>query len=165
MDIHKNWELIRKTFADSHASSFHYSVATINEDGSPHITPIGALFLRNNVTGFFFDQFPVNMSENLAGDPRVCIMAVQSDANYWVTALMEGRFQVPPAVRINGRVGERREATKEEIDMWQEKVEFAKAMKGYELLWRDMRHVRDIEFDAFEPVLMGEMTRSLWIDS
>ena len=163
MDIRKNWKLIRKTFDDSHASSFHYAVATTNEDGSPHITPIGAMFLRDDMTGFFFDQFPVNMSKNLARDPRVCIMAVQSDANYWGTALMEGIFRVPPAVRINGRVGEKREAIPEEIDMWQKKVEFTKGMKGYEILWRDMRHVRDIEFDDFNPVLMGEMTRGLWI--
>ena len=58
MDIRKNWKLIQKIFEKSHASSFHYALATINEDGSPHITPIGALFLRDNLTGFFFDQFP-----------------------------------------------------------------------------------------------------------
>jgi hypothetical protein len=164
MDIRKNWKLIKKTFEKSHASSFHYAVATSNKDGSPHITPIGALFLRDNLTGFFFDQFPVNMSKNLARDPRVCIMAVQSDTDYWGNALMEGRFHTPPAVRIIGRVGERREATREEIDMWQKKVEFAKGMKGYDILWKEMHHVRDIECDNFEPVFMGEMTRGLWVD-
>jgi len=165
MDISKNWKLIQKTFEDSSASSLHYAVATINEDGSPHITPIGALFLKDDMTGFFFDQFPVNMSDNFKRDPRVCIMAVHSDPNYWGTALMEGKFQTPPAVRIMGTVGERREATRQEIDMWQKKVEFTKSLKGYELLWKNMRHVRDIEFDDFKPVLMGEMTKDLWINT
>lgn len=162
MDISKNWNLIQKTFEDSSASSLHYAVATVNKDGSPHITPIGALFLRDDMTGFFFDQFPVNMSKNIERDNRVCIMAVHSDSNYWGTALMEGKFQTPPAVRIMGTVGEKRKATQEEIDMWQKKVESAKTLKGYELLWKNMRHVRDIKFNDFKPVLMGAMTSDLW---
>lgn len=164
MDINKNWKIIKKTFEDSYKSSLHFALSTINEDGSPHITPIGALFLRDDMTGFFFDQFPVNMSKNLERDNRVCIMAVNSDPNYWGTALMEGKFQEPPAVRIMGTVGQRREATREEIEMWQKKVELAKSLKGYEILWKNMRHVRDIKINDFKPVLLGEMTAGLWIN-
>ena len=29
-------------------------------------------------------------------------------------------------------------------------------------MWKNMRMVRDIHFDSFEPVLMGEMTKGLW---
>lgn len=165
MNIHKNWKIIQKVFEYSIESTLHYALSTINEDGSPHITPISTLFLRDDLTGFFFDQFSVNMSKNLDRDQRVCVMAVQSDAMYWLPSLVEGRFLNPPAVRVMGRVKKRRKATPQEIDMWQRKVAYAKSMKGYKMLWKNMRHVRDIEFDDFKPVFMGEMTQDLWIQT
>ncbi len=54
MKIENNWELIKKIFENGH-SSFHCSVATVNQDGTPNVIPIGSLFLRDNFTGFFFD--------------------------------------------------------------------------------------------------------------
>jgi len=65
-------------------------------------------------------------------------------------------------VRLIGSVGKRREATEEEVAIWENHVEFARGMKGYELLWGNMRFVRDIYFDSFEPVNMGEMTQDHW---
>ena len=57
---------------------------------------------------------------------------------------------------------EKREATADEAAMWENHVAFARGMKEYELLWGNMRFVRDINFDSFEPVNMGEMTEGLW---
>ena len=164
MEIGNHWETIQMVFQQSLLSSLHYAIATVNPDGSPHVTPIGALFLRENQSGFFFDLFSVNMSGNLERDPRVSILAVNSDVSYWQASFLIGKCETPPGVRLLGTVGNKREATGEEVAMWRKHTEFARGMKGYDLLWGDMRFVRDIYFDAFEPVDMGEMTRDLWKD-
>jgi hypothetical protein len=162
MEIGKHWKTIQMIFQESRGSSMHYAVATVNEDGSPHVTPMGALFLLGNKTGFCFDEFPVNMSRNLERNPRVCILAVNSNPTFWQKSLLAGKFETPPAVRLMGSVGKKREATEEEIAMWQNHVKLARGTKGHELIWKNMRRVREIYFDSFEPVLLGEMTQDLW---
>jgi hypothetical protein len=164
MEIGKHWKTIQVVFQQSLNSALHYAIATVTKDGSPHVTPIGALFLRDDQTGFFFDIFSVKMSENLERDQRVSILAVNSTIAYWRESFLTGRCKTPPSVRLMGTVGQKREATREEIAMWQKHVEFARGMKGYDLLWGNMRFVRDIYFDSFEPVYMGQMTDDLWQD-
>ncbi len=162
MKIDNHWTMIRKVFQESLSSSLHYALASVNEDGSPHLTPIGALFLRKDKTGFYFDVFSVRMSKNFDNNQRVCVLAVNSHRSYWRDAFVNGKCEVPPSVRLSGFVGERRKATVEEVTMWENHVEFARGMKGYELLWGNMQFVRDIYFDSFEPVIMGELTKGLW---
>ena len=162
MDIEKHWKTIQMVFQESRGSSLHYAVATVNEDGTPHVTPIGALFLREDKTGFYFEEFPVHMSKNFERNPRVCILAVNSNPTFWLTSLVDGKFETPPAVRLMGSVGKKREGTKEEIAMWQDHVKLARGTKGHDILWKNMRKVRDIQFDSFEPVSCGEMTQNLW---
>ena len=162
MDIEKHWKTIQTVFQESRDSSLHYALATVNENGSPRVTPIGALFLRENKTGFYFEEFPVDMSRNLDRNPRICILAVNSNPTFWLTSLVDGRFETPPAVRLMGSVGKKRAGTKEEISLWQDHVKPACGTKGHDILWKNMRMVRDIQFDSFEPVLCGEMTQDLW---
>ena len=68
MDVIENWQEIKKIFNDSFRSSFHFSIATINKDGSPHITPIGSLILGKAGSAFYFEKFtqkiPINGNEN-----------------------------------------------------------------------------------------------------
>ena len=162
MEIGKHWKMIQMVFQESLGSSLHYAIATVDEDGSPRIAPIGALFLREDKTGFYFDEFPVTMSRNLERNPRVCILAVNSNPAFWQKSLLAGKFETPPAVRLMGSVEKKRDATEEEIAMWQNHVKIARGTKGHDLMWKNMRRVRDIHFDAFEPVLLGEMTQDLW---
>ena len=162
MEIVNHWQTIQEVFKDSLASSMHYAIATVNKDGSPHVTPMGALFVREDKTGFYFDEFPVNMSRNLERNPRVCILAVNSNPTFWQKSLLAGKFETPPAVRLMGSVGKKREATEEESAKWQNHVKIARGTKGYDIMWKNMRTVRDIHFDSFEPVLLGEMTQDLW---
>ncbi len=162
MDIGKHWKTIQMVFQEARGSSLHYAIATVNEDGTPHVTPIGALFLREDKTGFYFEEFPVHMIRNHAQNPRVCILAVNSNPTFWQKSLVAGKFKTPPAVRLMGTVGKKREGTEKEIAMWQDHVKLARGTKGYDLMWKHMRMVRDIQFDSFEPVLMGEMTQDLW---
>jgi hypothetical protein len=163
MEIGNHWGTIRKIFEEAYKSCMHFAIATVNEDGSPHVTPIGALFLREDQTGFYFEEYPSKMPENLKRNPRVCILAVNADKLFWGKSLMEGRFAAPPAVRLIGTVGELREATSEESAAWHKQVALAKVTKGYHLLkWDRFGHVRDIRFESLEPVYLGEMTSSLW---
>jgi uncharacterized protein len=162
MEIGHHWKTIQEVFKESRGSSLYFAVATVNEDGSPHVTPIGALFLREDKTGFFFDEFPVNLSKNIERTSRVCILVVNSNLAFWQQSLFAGKFTTPPAVRLMGSVGNKRKATEEEISMWQDHVKIARGTKGHDLLWKNMQTVRDISFDSFEPVSCGEMTQGFW---
>ncbi len=162
MNIQSHWDEIRSIFDEAFKSCFHFAVATVNEDGSPHVTPIGALILRDDCTGYYFDENPVRMKRNLGRNPRLCVMAVNADKIFWGKSLLEGKFSSAPGVRLTGTAGELREATAEEIEAWHKKVALSRGTKGYKLLWEKMARVRDIKFDSFEPVLTGEMTGGLW---
>lgn len=162
MEINHHWNKIRKLFRIAFRSSLHYSIATVNENGSPHVTPIGSLFLRRNNTGFFFDDFLGNTSRNFKNNQRVCVLALNSGKFFWIKSLFLGKFKTTVAVRLNGTVGEQRKATEQESALFRKRVQFARKFKGYNILWKDFKYVRDIHFDSFEPVNTGTMTHNLW---
>ena len=162
MEIGNNWAKICSIFNDAFASCGHYALTTINDDGSPHVTPIGGLILREDQTGYYFDEYCTRTRDNLSRDPRVCILAVNANRIFWGKSLATGRFISPPAVRLVGTAGAMREATADEIMAFKDKVSYAKGTKGYEMLWGLMNMVRDLRFDSFEPVETGEMTEGLW---
>lgn len=162
MDIHSNWGKIRGVFEQGFKSCFHFAVATTGQDGTAHISPIGSLILRDDCTGYYCEEFSSQLPQDLQYDHRVCVMAVNADKIFWGRALLEGRFSSAPGVRLYGLAGERREGTGEEIGEWQKRVGYARPLKGYKILWEKMHTVRDIKFDSFDPVSMGEMTDGLW---
>ena len=104
----------------------------------------------------------ITNTKNIKKNKRVCILAVNSGMLSWFKALFAGKFSSPPSVRLMGSAEEKREGTEEEIAMWQNHVRSAKRTKGYALLWKSMRMVRDINFDSFEPVRVGKMSQELW---
>ena len=157
----EKWNLIRPIFDNAFKSCLHFSIATVNEDGSPHITPIGSLILREDSSGYFFDEYCTKTRENLSRNPRVCFLAVNADRTFWVKSLIKGKFSTSPAVRLMGTVGELREATPDEIAAWQSRVAFARPTRGYQSMWGKMHSVRDVEFDSFEPMITGAMTSGL----
>ncbi len=165
MDLNNaTWDRIRKIFRDAFQSSFHFSIATINDDGSPHVTPIGSLILREDLTGFYFEAYAAGLSRNLKRDPRVCIMAVNTAKWPMIRSFFLGRFVSPPGVRIMGIAGERREATPEEQERFRRLVRKYRMFKAHDVLWSRLMHVRDIRFHAYEPIRIGEMTRLVEID-
>ena len=108
----------------------------------------------------YFDRFPRRLGENLARDARICILAVDSRAPFWLKGLARARFESAPGVRLYGRVvGERRPATAAERAGWERRVRW---LPGYEPLWGHLDEVRDLELDRFEPVQLGPMTAGLW---
>jgi uncharacterized protein len=162
MEIGNHWGTIKKVFEDGFKSCFNFAVASVGRDGSPHITPIGSLILKDDRTGFYCEDFPSKLPENLKFNPRICIMAINADKVFWGRALVDGKFPSAPGVRLYGTAGEAREGTREEIEMWQKRVGFARALKGYKIMWENMHVVRDIKFDSFEPVDLRAMTAGLW---
>jgi len=162
MEIGNHWKTIRMIFDEAFKSNLHFAVATIGENGFPHVSPIGSLILRDDPGGFYFEEYFVGLPRNLDANPRVCVMAVNSDKLFWGKALIEGKFISPPAVRLYGIAGKLRPATQAEIDRWRDKIRPMEETKGYDLLWGRFSQVREFTFDAFEPVKTGEMTERLW---
>ncbi len=158
---HTAWALVKRSFR----SSLHYAFASVNADGTPHVTPIGSLLLKEDAPdGLYFELFTRQLPHNLEQQPQVCILAVNSSKWFWLRALVLGRFPSPPAVRLRGTVGERRQATQAEIALFRKRVGWSRWLKGHQLLWGNLHfvRVREIHFDSIEPVRLGAMTRGLW---
>ncbi|VAW52449.1 hypothetical protein MNBD_GAMMA06-1212 [hydrothermal vent metagenome] len=45
MDVISNWHEVKSFFKSAFSSSFHFAIATVNENGEPHVTPIGSFNL------------------------------------------------------------------------------------------------------------------------
>jgi uncharacterized protein len=161
-DDQQTWEEIRTLFKNTFKSSFHFSFATVDNQGNPHITPIGSLFLRKDFTGFYLERFLSKLPKNLEKNQRVCILAANSSRGFWLKSLFKGRFTAFPAVRLYGQIGEKRLAKEEEIVLFRRRIKPLRRFKGYNLMWDDFKSARDIQFDSYEPVFAGEMTKDLW---
>ena len=68
----------------------------------------------------------------------------------------------PPGLRLIGTAGERRLATADEKAAYRARVKLFRGLKGYDLIWRDLNHVREIKLERCEPVRHPQMTEHLW---
>ena len=161
MRMDEHWTGIKNIFRQSFTSSFHYAIATVDEKGEPHITPIGSLLLGSPGRGLYFEEFPKQLPRNLQTNKQICVLAVNSSRWFWIKSLLGGKFVSPPAVRLYGTAGELREATEQEIHLWHRRVRRVSFTKGHAMMWAKMRTVRDIEFFRVEPVHMGAMTEDV----
>ncbi len=159
----KNWEKIKKLLIACGKSNMHYAFATVNDDGEPHVTPMGSLILGKPGKGLYFEQYTRSLTHNLNANKKICVLAVNSSKWFWIKSLFRGGFSTPPAVRLHGTVGDLREASEKEIELWRKRVRSFSFSKGHAMMWANMKMVRDIEFTRVEPVHMGEMTRDTWI--
>lgn len=162
MDMESNWKSIRRLFAHAFGSSLHYAMATVTPEGLPHVTPIGSLLLRGPGHAIYFEEFTRNMPRNFEDNQKVCVLAVRSGLLFWLFALIRGRFNSPPAIRLHGTVGCPRMATDEEVALWQRRVRRLRVTKGYEMMWGNMCTVRDVKFTRADGIHIGEMTRVSW---
>ena len=165
MHIKEHWPEIQRVLARGQASTIYCSLATVSPKGMPNVTPIGTVFLRDNMTGYYFDHYTTALAENLDNNPNVCVMAVNAGRLFWFRSFLLGRFVSPPGVRIYGKVNLRRPATTEEIQGIESRVRPTKWLKGSRLLWTNFTHVRDIEFTSFRPVSYPVMMQGLWSGS
>lgn len=162
MEIKTHWPEIRRVLQNAQASTIHCALASINADGTPHVTPIGTVFLRADCTGYFFDPYAGGLTANLDGNPNLCLMAVDAGRLFWLRSLLLGRFSRPPGVRLYGRARARREATVDELAAVAARVRPTRWLRGNRMLWSNFRHVRDIEFTSVRPVQYPVMMQGLW---
>jgi len=162
MDISKNWHEILNVLRKGKQSNRFFSIATVDENGNPHVTPIGHVYFNNNMTGYYFDAYSKAMPKNFATNKRICLMAVNSSSWFWLTSLLRGRFASAPAVRLLGEVGDARDATTEEIETLKNSIRITRKLKGHKLLWGDLTRVRDMTFTDFSPATYPVMCEGLW---
>ena len=86
------------------------------------------------------------------------MLAVNSSKWFLLKSLVWGRFNELPAIRLQGEVGDPREATHLEIKLWQKRVKSVGFTKGHKIMWQSMKTVREIKFHKVEPVKIGKMT-------
>jgi hypothetical protein len=148
-----DWEIIRRVLSDGFASSFHFAVASLGEDGAPHVTPIGSVVLGPPGQGLWIEEYASGLSRRLERDPRVCVMALNAGRWNLLKALWRGEVREPFGVRLHGTVGARRDATERELARFRRRVHPLRFLRGHDLLWgKHLRSVREVVFDGFEPV-------------
>lgn len=161
IDIKKNWSRIKNHFRESIKAGMHVSIASVDADNKPTVTPIGSLFLNADQTGFYFEKFATKLNKNSVGNKHVCLLAVNSSKWFWLISLFKGKFSNYPAVKLYGELGDKREATPKEFRAFQRRVRSTKMFKGHKYLWKEMSMVREIQFTKAEKINLGKMTKYL----
>ncbi|XLS27935.1 pyridoxamine 5'-phosphate oxidase family protein [Flavobacteriaceae bacterium M23B6Z8] len=161
MDIKTNWDKIRKHFNQSFRSNFYVSVASVDSENNPTVTPIGSLFLNDDLTGFYFEKFPSKLPEHARNNPNICLLGVNSGRLFWLKALFKGKFNAFPAIKLYGELGEKRKATEKEISRLNRRMKITNGLKGNTYLWKKMDFVREVKFTKAEKIHLGKMTASL----
>lgn len=161
MDLKENWPAIRTHLNSSFKSSLHVSIASVDSDNQANVTPIGSVFLNDNLEGFYFEKFPTHLPADAKENPNICLLAVNSGRWFWVKSLFSGRFDLFPAIKLFGRLGEKRVATDKELSRLKRRVRLTKGLKGHDYLWKDMSHIREIHFTRAQKINLGAMTSHL----
>jgi hypothetical protein len=162
MDLHAHWPLIRRTFDAALRSSRHCAIATFGPDGLPHVTPVGFVFLRDDATLYYFEGHARKLPANLAHNPNVCILFVDSSTRLWGSFLVTGRFASAPGIRLRGVAGERRRASDQELVALKRRIGPMARLPGAKRIWGALEHVRDVRLTDCEPVVYEGVTDSLW---
>lgn len=162
MDIKQHWPEILKVLKKGKKSNRFFSIATVDKNGNPHVTPIGHVFFRDDMSGYYFDAFSKAMPENFQSNRNICLMSVNSSTSFWLKSLFKGKFSSAPAVRLMGEVGDARDATKQEINQLKDSIKITRGLKGHKMLWSDLTRVRDMNFTEFSPATYPVMCEELW---
>ncbi len=161
MDIISNWNQIRKHFNLSFRSNFYVSIASVDKESHPNVTPIGSLFLNKDQTGFYFEKFLSKLPENAEMNKNICVLGVNSNSLFWIKSLFKMKFSRHPGIKLYGQLGDKREATEKEINRLNRRMKATKLTKGNAFLWGKMEFVRDISFTKAEKIELGKMTEGL----
>ena len=161
METVENWDAIRKHFSKSFGSSLHVSIASVDKDNTPTVTPVGTVFLNKDQTGFYFEKFVSTLPKHAVHNNAICILAVNSSKFFWLKSLFKGHFDSYPAYRLYGNLGERRKATEAEMRALKRRMKLTRSLKGHKYLWNNMNEVREIAFQKAEKITIGKMTKGL----
>ncbi len=159
MHLINDWTEIREHFNKSVRSSLHVSIGSVSKDGNTTVTPIGSLFLNKGQKGFYFERYTASLPMNSKHNNQICVLGVHSSKWFWIRSLLKSKFTKPPAIKLYGVLGERREATEIELSRLKRRTKLFKiSKKGYDYLWGDMKQVREITFTKIEMMKLGNMT-------
>ena len=161
MNIKTEWPEIRKHFNRCFRTNFHVAIASVDKDNNPTVTPIGSLFLNKNCSGFYFEKYPSKLPKHAGHNKKICVLAVNSDRWFWLSALFKGKFRLHPGIKLYGVLGDRREATKVEIVRLNRRMQATRWLKGNHYLWGSIIYVRDIQFTSAEKINLAAMTEGL----
>ncbi len=161
MDIKTDWNKIRQHFNKSFRSNFYVSIASVDSENNPTVTPIGSLFLNDNRAGFYFEKYPSKLPIHVKTNRNICVLGVNSNTLFWLKSLLKGNFSNYPAIKLYGKLGEIRKATDKEINRLNRRMRTTKGLKGNKYLWGEMQFVREIIFTKVEKINLGEMTNEL----
>lgn len=147
----QEWAHIRKVIAQAQKASMHCSIATVDKDLQPTITPIGTLFLHDtSARGFFFDSFSEALQANLSHHPKACIQAINSSSLFWLQSLFKGQFKDFPGIRLYVEIGDLRPANEAELALVNRRIRALKRTKGSKLIWNDFKNVRDFQVYGYK---------------
>lgn len=162
MNIDKHWSLIRRHFKRSVYTNLHVSIASVDENNNPTVTPIGSLFLNKDKTGIYFEKYPSKLPLHAKQNKRICVLSVNSGLLFWFTSLFKLKFKYHPAIKLYGELGIKRKASEEELQKLHKQLSpFRFFKKGYNELWGDMSFVREVTFSKAEMINFGKMTDHL----
>lgn len=153
-----NWSKVRKFV---HRKTL-FCAAAVVEDGKIRLFPIGSLKVGRDSHSLYFEMFARPVAE---GSP-ITFLAVDAGILFWLRSLILGRFLHPPALRLEGIVGQKREATPREREGWMKRVGWLLKTKGGKKLWSRPKFVREIQFTEARAVRLGSMTGHLkdWVE-
>lgn len=156
-------EIYNKKIKPLFAQSVFCSVATVTEDGLPHVSPIGSIVLLNKDKGMFFEKFTKSISKNTNENSYATIMCVNDGKWFWLKSLITGKFNKPPAIRLVVKIGKLREGTDNEGQIFKNKIKLFKKTKGYQMMWQEMSQIREFKIIDYKPVFIGKMTRDQFL--
>lgn len=153
-----DWSKVRHFI---HRRTF-FCTAAVNEAEGIRLFPIGSLRLDHAGNGSYLEVFARPVSPGAT----ISFLAVEINPLAWFKAMLSGRFERPPALRLRGEVGARRASTPEEKEHFQRRVGWLLKTRGGKALWSRPDHVREVRFEAARPVRLGSMTGHLrdWLD-
>lgn len=147
-----SWADVRTHFNQCQGQNLQHAIASVDQHGHPVITPIGTIFLNGNKTAFYFERYASTLPLNALAHPKVVILAVKTSKWYWLKSLFNGYFKGTPAIKLYGELGVRRRATKIELERLSRRLDGAKWLKGYKLLWDHLEEVREINIQSVKIV-------------
>ncbi|MCB1582922.1 MAG: pyridoxamine 5'-phosphate oxidase family protein [Xanthomonadales bacterium] len=153
-----NEQLFREKIKPLFSQAVFCSVATVDPEGKPHVSPIGSVVLIDMNRGWFFQKFTKNIPKNTERCEYATIMAVNDGKWFWLKSILKGRFKKPPAMRLLVKLGALRPANEAESQKFKRRVGLFKRTKGYQLMWSEMSEVREFEILEYKPVYIGKMT-------
>ena len=148
-----NWSKVRHFV---HRRTY-FCTAAVVEDGEVRLFPIGSLRIAPDGTAIYFEIFARPAAEGA----RINFLAVNLNPLTFLRALLKGSFQDPPALRLRGTLGPRRESTPQEQAAFHRRVGWLLKTRGGQALWSRPNRVREVRFEEVRAVRLGPMTRGL----